>query len=277
MKDILVHVDSSAATGSRIDLAFSLARTFDARVTALGLLAEPFMRGVSTHAPADVVQEHIARANADADEWLATLSGLAEQQGVRMRALRAAGPLDQLPGLLARDARNSDIVIVSQPDPDKGSSDDELLVEAAFMETGRPALVVPPGKTPVFPFRRIVVAWNASREASRAVHDAMPLLKTAQEVVVLVINPDALGAVLGRTPGTGVVQHLTQHGVVVRLKAVDSGRRRTGEVILDEVRIEEAELLVMGGYGHSKFREALLGGATRKLLATATTPVLISH
>ncbi len=277
MKDILVHVDASPAAHARLSFALAVAKGFGARLSALHLTAEPFMRGVSTHAPADVIDQHVSLANAAADEVLADMTAQATGQAVVFRGLKASGNLDRLPGLLARDGRNSDLVIVGQPDPESGGSDDEALVEAAFMETGRPALVVAHDHVPQFPFRRVLIAWNASRQASRAVHDAMPLLKAAEDVVVLVVDPDALGGVLGRAPGNGVIQHLAQHGVVARLRTVDSGRRRAGEVILTEAVTEGADLLVMGGYGHSKLREAFLGGATRKLLAAATLPILLSH
>jgi nucleotide-binding universal stress UspA family protein len=277
IKDILVHVDDGAPARARLDLALKLAQPFGARVTALYLLAEPFMSGASRHAPADVIHEHLALANAAADKVLAVMAADAERSGAGFRILKESGSLDRLPGLLARDARNSDLVIVGQPDPKTGSSDDALLVEAAFMETGRPALVIPYGGAPQTPFDRVMVAWNASREASRAVHDALPLLVAAKEVVILVIDPDDIAAALGRQPGSGVARHLEHHGASVRVKTVESGRRRAGEVILSEATAETADLLVMGGYGHSKLREALLGGATRTLLADATLPILLSH
>ena len=148
------------------------------------------MSGASRHAPAEVIHEHLALADAAADKVLAGMASDAELRGAAFRILKESGSLDRLPGLLARDARNSDLVIVGQPDPETGSSDDALLVEAAFMETGRPALVIPHAGAPRAPFDRVMVAWNASREASRAVHDALPLLVAAKEVVILVIDPD---------------------------------------------------------------------------------------
>jgi nucleotide-binding universal stress UspA family protein len=277
IKDILVHVDDSAPARARFDLAVKLAEPIDARVTSLYLIPEPFMRGVSGHAPAEVIHEHVALANAAADRVLDGMATVAEERGVILRSIKETGSLDRLPGLLARDARNCDLVIVGQPDPTTGSSDDALLVEAAFMETGRPALVVPHAGAQRTPFERVLVAWNASREASRAVHDALPLLVAAKEVVILVIDPGDIAAALGRQPGSGVARHLEHHGASVRVKTLESGRRRAGEVILSEVATEAADLLVMGGYGHSKLREALLGGATRTLLAAATLPVLLSH
>jgi nucleotide-binding universal stress UspA family protein len=277
IKDILVHVDDGAPARARFDLALALAQAFGARVTTLYLIAEPFMSGASRHAPTDVIQEHLALADAAADKVLAAIATDAEEHGVILRSIKETGSLNRLPGLLARDARNCDLVIVGQPDPTTGSSDDALLVEAAFMETGRPALVVPHAGALRARFDRILVAWNASREASRAVHDALPLLVVAKEVVILVIDPGDIAAALGRQPGSGVARHLEHHGVSVRVKTVESGRRRAGEVILSEATAEAVDLLVMGGYGHSKLREALLGGATRSLLADATLPVLLSH
>ena len=273
IKDILVHVDASPAARGRFDLALGLAQPFGARVSALCLIAEPFMSGVSSHAPAEIIQEHLAQAGAAADKALAAFPAEAERRGVALRLLKESGPLDRLPTLLARDGRNSDLIVVGQPDPRTGSGDEALLLEAAFMETGRPALMIPHGAAAAPPFQRVVVAWNASREAARAVHDALPLLMVAEEVVVLVVDPDDQSG----APEHGLLDHLEHHGVSGRLKAVESGRRSAGEVIMKEAAAEKAELLVMGGYGHSKLREALLGGATRTLLAEAALPVLLSH
>lgn len=277
IKDILVHVDGGSAGRVRFDLALDLAAPFGARVTALHLIAEPFMRGVSGQARAEVVHEHVALATGDADKALAALGAEAERRGVAFRALTESGSLDRLPLLLARDARNSDLVIVGQPDPETGSSDDALLVETAFMETGRPVLVLPHATAACAPFRRVLVAWNASREASRAVHDSLPLLQAADEAIVLVVDPEAIAPMLGRRPGSGLAAHLGQHGVSVRLETVESGRQSVGDVIMAAAARENADLLVMGGYGHSKLRETLLGGATRSLLGQVPLPVLLSH
>jgi nucleotide-binding universal stress UspA family protein len=277
IKDILVHVDASPAARGRFDLALGLAQPFGARVSALYLIAEPFMSGASSHAPAEVIHEHLAQAGAAADKALAAFPAEAERRGVALRLLKESGSLDRMPTLLARDGRNSDLVIVGQPDPKTGSGDEALLLEAAFMETGRPALMVPDSAAAAPPFHRLVIAWNASREAARAVHDALPLIQAAKEVVVLVVDPEDIGIALGRTPGSGLVQYLALHGVSARLKSVESGRRHAGETLMAEAKSEKADLLVMGGYGHSKLREALLGGATRTLLAEAALPVLLSH
>ncbi len=108
-------------------------------------------------------------------------------------------------------------------------------------------------------------------------HDALPLLQLAQEVVVLVVDPQGIGSDLGREPGTGVAAHLVQHGVAARVKAVGGDRRNTGDLIMAEAQEEGADLLVMGGYGHSRLRKMLLGGVTQHMLDRAAVPVLLSH
>jgi nucleotide-binding universal stress UspA family protein len=141
IKDLLVHLDDTPASPARLEAALALATTCGARVTALYLIAEPFLRGVAgQHAPAEVIREHLA----EAEKLLAAAQETAVRRQVRLRTQRATGSLDRLPGLLARDARNTDLVIVGQPDLETGGSDETLLVEAAFLETGRPALVLPP-------------------------------------------------------------------------------------------------------------------------------------
>ena len=277
IKDLMVHVDDSAAAQIRLELGYGLAAQFGARVTALYLIAEPFLRGGTAHAPSNVIHEHLAHADAEAESVLAGMAEEAERRGVQFVARKQTGSLDRLPSLLARDARNTDLVIVGQPNPETGSSDEALLVEAAFMETGRPALMVPHAGVPAAAFKRVVVAWNASRESSRAVHDALPLLAAAEDVVILVVDPESIGPAVSREPGSGVVAHLVHHGIPARVKAVESDRRNIGDFILAQAGEEAADLLVIGGYGHSRLREALLGGATRALLERATLPVLLSH
>ena len=145
--------------------------------------------------------------------------------------------------------------------------------ESAFLTTGRPALIVPYIGAPPGPVRRAVVAWNASREAARAAHDALPFLVEAEHTTVLAIDPErsryhAGGRAHGasRTPrGAG------------RDGSLPSGGLTIGDAILAYAADDGADLLVMGGYGHSRMREIVLGGATRQVLAQMPLPVLMSH
>ena len=196
---------------------------------------------------------------------------------MELEARLETGSLDRLPAILARIARNADLVVVGEPRPEESGVNETALVEAAFMDTGRPALVVPYVGVQALPPERIVVAWDGSREAARAVHDALPLLRQAKEVVILIVDAGKLGPRFGPQPGAGILAHLGRHGVAVRVKAVESGGAAIVGLILVQAAEEKADLLVMGAYGHSRLREMILGGATRELLSGSSLAVLMAH
>ena len=144
IKDLLVHLDQTPVAQKRLDAALTLGQHFNAHVTALYLIAEPFVRGaVGYHLPDEVAREHLRHAEAEAETVFAAAREAADSRGVVLETRLEAGGLDRLPIILARNARNADLVVVGEPDPANNGTDDALLVEAAFMETGRPALVVP--------------------------------------------------------------------------------------------------------------------------------------
>ena len=143
------------------------------------------------------------------------------------------------------------------------------------METGRPALVVPYGGVRPSAGRVSRLGWLG--EAARAVHDALPLLRLADDVIILIIDANKLGVRFGQHPGAGVLAHLTRHEIKARVKAVQSGGTAIGKLILAQADEEEADLLVMGGYGHSRLREMMLGGVTRHMLEHMSVPVLFAH
>jgi nucleotide-binding universal stress UspA family protein len=279
IKDLLLHLDQGPTAQVRVAATMALADRFGANVKALHLIPEPFMPGVvGHHMPDDVVREHLARAEAEAADILTATREEAARRGVALTIVRESGPLDRLPSLLARHARYADLAIVGRPDPAAGGADDALLVEAAFMDTGRPALLLPPEGTPTLPPWRALVAWDGSREIARATSDALPLLQLADSVVVLIVDGrDAQGHVGGHAPGAEIAGHLGRHGVKAEVKQVPGGGGGTGAVILAQAQEEAADLLVLGGYGHSRLREMMLGGVTRHMLEHATLPLLISH
>jgi nucleotide-binding universal stress UspA family protein len=280
IRDLLVHLDHTPASPARLEAALALAAACGAQVTALYLLAEPFLRGVAgLHAPIEVIREHLAHAEAEAEAVFATARELAARRNLTLATRRETGSVDRLPMLLAREARASDLVVVGQPDPQAGGTDEALLAEAAFMDSGRPALVVPHagGRPVTMPPKRAIVAWDGSREAARAVHDALPLLRLAEEAIVLVVDAKDLGARVDQQPGADVAAHLGRHEVGTRVKRVTSGGTGTGELILAQAGEEGADLLVIGGYGHSRLREMLVGGVTRHVLERATVSVLFAH
>jgi nucleotide-binding universal stress UspA family protein len=275
IRDLLVHIDQTQAAQMRLEAGLKLAERFGAHLTALYLAAEPFMRSASGfHLPADVVREHLRHTEAEAEPVFAAATRAADQRGVELETRLETGSLDRLPAILAR---NADLVVVGEPRPEESGVDETALVEAAFMDTGRPALVVPHVGARALPPGRILVAWDGSREAARAVHDALPLLRQAEEVVILIVDAGKLGPRFGAQPGAGILTHLGRHGVTARVKAVESGGAAIAGLILVQAAEEKADLLVMGGYGHSRLREMILGGVTRHMLERMSVPVLFAH
>ena len=180
-----------------------------------------------------------------------------------------------LPEAIALNARYADLLIAAQPLPDtEGAGEAQRLQDSLTLVSGRPVLFVPyAGRFPVVG-RKILLAWDASREAARAVSDSLPFLKGAQWVRVVVFNP---GRMHGEVPGADVGLYLARHGVKVSTASRVNKGVGIGELILSEAADCGADLLVMGSYGHSRVREIVLGGATRTLLESMTLPVLMSH
>ena len=271
--EILVHVDETPAAEARLRAAVELAASSKAHVSALFLVTEPFMRAlVGRHVPEDFVREQMATLESEADERLAAMKAIADAKGVKLEGRGETATMDHLPAILARQGRRADLIVVG-PGTD---SDGSALAEAAFMDTGRPALVVPANWSGVLPPKRALVAWDGSREAARAAGDAIPLLREAEDVVVLTVDAHRAGARFSDRPGFGLTTYLRRHGAKARVKQV-SASGGIADTILGQVTEEQADLLVMGGYGHSRVREMMFGGVTRSILETAPSPILVSH
>jgi nucleotide-binding universal stress UspA family protein len=278
IRDLLVALDRSPASNARLEYTLTLAARFSARVTGMALVAEPFVPAlVGVHIPPELLQRQVAEAERTMDAVLRAAEAAAARHGIAMASFRTTAPLDRLPMVLARAARHADLCVLGQPSDRDLDLDTTALAEAAFMASGRPAILVPHAGTPSAVIRRVLVAWNGSREAARAVHDALPFLTTAGQVTLLVIDPADLPDVGAEAPGAEIAAHLARHGVAAEVKTLPSGGLPVGDVLLSAVADEGADLLVMGGYGRSRLRETILGGATHALLAQMTVPVLLSH
>ena len=163
---------------------------------------------------------------------------------------------------------------MSQPRP-QGTFPDDLVVEDALFHSGRPVLIVPHATRRPLSLERILVCWDGGRAAARAVADAMPFLRRGGTIEVLTVahaegDPDEL-------PGFDIANHLARHGLKVDLKEIVAGKTSFADAILAHVADTSVEFMVMGGYGHSRLREFVLGGVTRGMLASMTVPTLMSH
>jgi len=175
-------------------------------------------------------------------------------------------------------ARYADLTIVGQLDPEELLPRPEYEIpERVALESGQPVLVVPYAGSFASVGRRILIAWNGSPQAARAVRDALPLLKRAEKVMVLTLNPAGLGKGEETRPGDRLLAHLRRHGIEAESHELTADHISAEDFILSRAVDEGADLIVMGAYGHSRAREVVLGGATRGMFKHMTMPVLMSH
>jgi nucleotide-binding universal stress UspA family protein len=175
--------------------------------------------------------------------------------------------------LFARMARRFDLSIVRQAEPDK-STPDHLIIEAALFDSGRPVWVVPYILSGGVKLDRILVCWDGSRSAARAVGDAIPFLTRAKTVEIVVVDEKVKSKEIA---GADIGHSLARHGVRVEVKELIATDIDAANVLLSHAADSSADLMVMGGYGHSRLREFVLGGVTRSILSTMTVPTLMSH
>lgn len=275
MKNLLVHINNSKQCPKRLDVAAALAARHSALVTGLYVVPRPY---VSPFMDAGKLDLLIMKA------------GAAEERGERAanrfsQVMQAAGvgfesaPVDGYPAAaLSANAHFVDLVIMGQHDPEDEQDHDprDLPVEVAML-SGRPVLMVPYGSAPKEPGKKMLVAWDGSRAAVRAVYDAMPLLAQAEEALLLSVNPDSPVAGRGDTPGADMESALRRHGVKVKGVTINDSKATVSEVIRRSAEDMQADTIVMGAYGHSRVRELLLGGATSSLLANTKVNLFLAH
>ena len=278
-KDLLVVLGSDAAARGRIALAAGLAERFAAHLVGLYPLPLPDApRNFGYYEPSlldPIFRELRERSQEGCDKEREAFEHAASLRGVSAEWRAVSAGLESDPAL---HARYVDLTILGQLDP--GGGEAELIrprPEHVTLASGRPILVVPYAGHFEAVGRRVLIGWNATREATRAVNDAMPLLVGADVVTVLTIDaregPDAHGEL----PGADISLHLARHGVKATIERTVSAGVPAGEVLLSRAADLGADLLVIGAYGHSRVRELLLGGATRSILQSMTLPVLMSH
>jgi nucleotide-binding universal stress UspA family protein len=281
LKDILVHIDDARGHEARLRLAVELARRNDAHLTGLFIIEPievaafaPTGPDVAAFASFDAIQaEHRARRRALADRLAADFRGAAERAGIAAEWRLVEGDPTETATL---NARYADLAILGQRDPEKLSLAAPA-PEAVLLGGGRPILVVPYIGSAEVIGRRVLVAWNASREAARALNDALPLLADAESVTVLSINPARGIDGEGDVPAADIALHLARHDVEAEAAYAVAEDIGIGDVLLSRAADLGSDLIVMGGYGHSRLRELVLGGATRTVLRHMTVPVLLSH
>ena len=270
IRNILLHVDRDDGNDARRTLAMALAERFDARLIGLFAYLGPtsiYSRGVIAQR---ILNEYVAVMEDAAAELRAGFERAANGAGLscewRVAVERGHAPL-------AVHARYADLVVVGQKDPAE-RFDDQLhnLAEEVVMTAGAPSLVVPVAGSFNGIGECVLVAWNGSRESSRAVRDAWPLLESAREVTVICVNPEP-----DHIEGAEIAAHLSRHGVNAGIRHTTADDIETADAILNAVSDTGADMLVMGAYGHGRFREFILGGVSRSVMRHMTVPTLLAH
>lgn len=278
-KSLTTIVTSEAETPQGVAGAAQLARVFDAHLDVLALGVDRTQVGYSYLGTGGVLmQVALERAEAEARgaEAAAKARLEAEAPGLRWSVEGAVAQAGGLGDLVALRARFADLVVLRQPYGKGRPAEAEAVLEAALFEGQAPVLVLPgPEALPRLP-ERIVIGWNQSREAMVAVRRALPLLKAAKGVEIAVIDPPHHGPERS-DPGGMLCQMLVRQGVKAEVSVLARSMPRISDVLNRHLREIDAEMLVMGAYGHSRFREAILGGATRNMLEQAEVPVFMAH
>lgn len=275
-RTIVVHLDPDPRRAVRLEIALRLAQTFDAHLVGLYAAGLPRIPSPALAEGTPVVREMDERRRKEAAD-----EAEREFRAAMKRSADAKVEWRQAEGDALRavqlSARYADLLVLGQPQfhGNDGRPQHPSFAGEVVLSAGRPVLFVPyAGKFPTLG-ERVMVAWNGSREAARAVSDALALLQRAKRVDVVAFDPK--GGDHGEAPTADVALWLARHGVRVSASHTSGMKIDIGSQILSRAADADADLIVMGGYGHSRVRELVLGGATRAILESMTAPVLMSH
>jgi len=277
LRDLVVFVDGRAHNEGTLEFAAALAEDHEARLTGVFIRpaprfseAETFVRGTGMGDAIEVAYERMRSAEA---ERRGQFEALVRRHAVPWEWRSVSSPLA---GALAVHARYADLAMVAREDPSDERVGPPGLVESLVLTSGRPIVVLPP-RCSTTHLRRVLVGWNASREATHAIAAAMPLLVRAEAVEVLVVDRKGDAPRHGEEPGADIAQHLARHGARVEAHRLSARDEDTGHVLLSRAHTFDADLVVMGAYGHSRLSEWAFGGVTRTALLQAMLPILMSR
>jgi nucleotide-binding universal stress UspA family protein len=285
LAEILVVVDGAPGGEVAMDAALHLGRKFHARVEVLHVEmdVDSVMPVVGEGMSAAAIDQMMQSLRADAEARQAEAKRLFQEHVVAKKLPVVEPDAEPVAGKFAvcyrqvagrqaeavlHRARLADITVLGGPGPDGGM---QATFDAVLFDSGRPLLMVPAAPAGDIG-ATVAVAWNRSRESVRAVHAALPFLRQAKSIIVMTAREDGADA-----EPSELCRYLAAHGIAARTWAFSPESGKMGEALLSEAAKAHADLLVMGGYGHSRFREMVLGGATRGILAKATVPVFMMH
>jgi nucleotide-binding universal stress UspA family protein len=275
IRDIIVHVDGAEATKGRVAFAIALAEAHDAHLAGVAFAPTALLPLYGPDVGFADMAEVMSSVRTQSDAALTAFEEQAAAAGISAEVRLVQGVSDEFPADFAMCARSFDLVVLGQPRDGDPLIGQYALVERCLFASGRPVIIVPAAASrPAL--ETIVVAWDGSAEAARAVHDALIFLKDAKRVVVLVACAEDDGT--GNAPDTSdIVAHLARHGIATEVLTVKPRDGDIGRTLVMTCRELEADMMVMGAFHHSRLRQYILGGVTLTLLEQATLPLFLAH
>jgi nucleotide-binding universal stress UspA family protein len=275
IKDIVVNLGVGPRPSPAGDFAVSVAAALEAHVAGVAFLYDPIVPvSAAGYNPAEVIAQEERDNRAATTAAIERFLAAADRAGVSAERLTPSTSLAAATTQFGEIARRFDLAIVGQAEPG-ASTIETAIAEAALFDSGRPVVMVPYIQKAPLKVDRVMLCWDGGRAAARAFADAMPLLTRSQQVQ-LVIVADEPGK-RDQVEGADMGAHLARHGLNVEVKRTVTGDIDVADVILSYAADNGADFIVMGGYGHSRLREFVLGGVTRSIFGAMTVPVLMSH
>ncbi|WP_282181537.1 universal stress protein [Aliiroseovarius marinus] len=276
-KTIMTIITDDTLFRPALDTARCLSERFDAHLDALCLGIDPSQQGFYyAGASAMVVQDNLAQVREDIEALEQNIRQILASNVMPWSTTALATQSVTLNHVVSHRSRFADLVILPRPYGEGRGHSDEAIIESAMFDGGVPVLVLPDDVSMTQAPTNVVIAWNESPESLRAIRAAMPFLKAAESISIAVIDPPQHGPERS-DPGGALSQMLARHGVRAEVSVLAKTMPRIADILNRHASDKAADLIVMGAYGHSRFRESILGGATRHMLEIAEVPVLMAH
>jgi nucleotide-binding universal stress UspA family protein len=277
IKDVIVNLEHLASRDPARDFAISVAETFDAHVAGVAFAYDPdFLVAIAPELPPDVTSRIVDESEKSALAAIDRFDEAARRSMVSAEHRLIKSTWVDAPDVLSNVARRFDLGVFMQSDQDNGIDNDDM-IETALFDSGRPVIVVPYIQKDGLKLDHLVCCWDGSRAAARTINDALPLLEKASAVdLLIVLNAKTRGG-QNEVRGAEMARHLARHNVKVGIESIPAADVDVTNTILSYVADNSGTLIVMGGYGHARLRELILGGVTHDMLESMTVPVFMSH
>lgn len=277
IRNLLVVIEDPKKAARRLDTAVEMARRHDAHLVALAVAAQPTLdysagAGFGT----ELIVEELQRARERADDMAKTLTERLSASGISAEARPAARSFPGIADEVARQGRYADLILSGRDEGDDGAVLDKA-ADGALFDSGKPAVLIPPDWDKGAFGKRIMVAWDASREAARAIAAAMPLIEGADAVSVALADPYSGSESHGEEPGADIGASLSRHNGNVTVDRLAGMGHSVAETLIAHATDVGADLVVLGAYGHTRLAEAIFGGVTRDMMKACPVPLLLAH